>query len=230
MLEEGARDLFEWPRMPRDKGPTEGNHRLTALTGGVLVLLLALVYLTGLLMDALWHIHYAAGFVLIPVVALKLASTGYRAMRYYTGDPVYRAAGPPDPLPRLIAPLMVLSVVIALATGVLLFVERSRSGVLATLHTDAAVVSALLVGIHVLTYLPDALLTIGRELRRLSRTPAAGLRLAAALAVLAIGIVLAVATYDAGVWPARHHEEGMGAATRNDQLSALHPHSVAAVR
>src|SRR6185437_11185645 len=131
--------IIPWFRAPEDKGPTEGNHRLTAITGGLLVPLLTLIFLTGLFMDAWWHIHYAVGFALIPVVLLKLISTGYRALRYYTHHPVYRAAGPPDPLPRLIAPLLALSVIVALATGVALFIQRSRGGVLSTLHTDSAV-------------------------------------------------------------------------------------------
>src|SRR5579864_9329682 len=92
----GLRDIFPWFSPPADKGPTEGNHRLTTLTGSLLVPLLALIFLTGLFMDAWWHIHYAVGFVLIPVVVLKLASTGYRAMRYYMRNPIYQAAGPPD--------------------------------------------------------------------------------------------------------------------------------------
>ena len=39
--------------------------------------------------------HMFIGLVLIGPVALKLASTGYRFVRYYTGAPVYVAKGPP---------------------------------------------------------------------------------------------------------------------------------------
>ena len=203
--------LIPWLRAPEDKGPTEGNHRLTAITGGLLVPLLTLIFLTGLFMDAWWHFHYAVGFALIPVVGLKLISTGYRALRYYTHNPIYRAAGPPDALPRLIAPLLALSVIVALATGVALFVQRSRGGVLSTLHTDSAVASAALIGIHLLTYVPDALAAMLRDLRaHLSR--AASLRLAAAMSALILGIILAVITFSLGVWPARHHDYQNGSA------------------
>src|SRR3982074_2738727 len=180
----GRSGIFPWADPSIDKGPIEGNHRLTALTGSVLAPLLALVFVTGLLMDALWHIHYVVGFVLIPVVALKLASTGYRAMRYYIHNPIYREAGPPELLPRLTAPLLVLSVVTALATGVALYLERSRSGILSTLHTDSAVICAVLVGLHLLTYALDALGAAARELNaRLSRL--GSIRVAAALPSLA---------------------------------------------
>src|SRR5947208_11750958 len=94
------REILPWVHPSTDRGPTEGNHRLTALTGILLVPLLGLIYGTGLLMHVFWHVHYIVGFVLIPVVVLKLASTGYRMIRYYTGSAVYRAAGPPDLLSR----------------------------------------------------------------------------------------------------------------------------------
>lgn len=196
------RDIFPWIGTSADRGPIEGNHRLTALTGSLLALLLALVFLTGLLMDAFWHIHYAVGFVLIPVVVLKLASTGYRAMRYYTGNPLYRAAGPPELLPRVLAPLMVVSVLTALITGVALFVQGSRDGTLSTLHTDSAVCSAVLLGLHFLIYIPDALLTTFRELRARASRPMLS-RVALVAIVLALGITLALVTYDSGVWPSR---------------------------
>src|SRR5690242_13483051 len=149
---DSIREVFPWLGTSVERGPTEGNHRLTAITGSLLAPLLAAIFITGLLMDAWWHIHYVVGFMLIPVVVLKLASTGYRALRYYTHNPTYVAAGPPELLPRLIAPLLALSVVTALATGVALFVQRSRGGVLSTLHTDSAVCAAILIGMHLLIY------------------------------------------------------------------------------
>ena len=197
-----GRSAFPWLGRAEEKGPTEGNHRLTALAGALLTPVLGLVFLTGLFMDMLWHIHYAVGFVLIPLVALKLISTGYRFTRYYTRSPIYQAAGPPDPASRLLAPLLVASVLTALTTGVALFLEHSRSGVLSTLHTDSAVISAGLVGIHVLTHALDALVSVARDLRgRLSRT--ASFRMALVVGALVLGIALAIVTYGSGVWPAR---------------------------
>ena len=49
-------------------------------------------------MGGLVSAHMFIGMVLIPPVLLKLASTGYRFVRYYTGSQAYRAKGPP-PLP-----------------------------------------------------------------------------------------------------------------------------------
>lgn len=181
---------------------TASNHRLTATTGLVLVPLLGLVYLTGLAMDAYWHAHYVIGFVLIPVVALKLAATGWRAIRYYTGSQVYRAAGPPQLGLRLMAPFLVAGTALALGTGVALFAEHSRTGTLSTLHTDSAVVTAGLVGIHFLAYIQDAARSALAELRRLVPRGRAA-RVATLLLALAAGAVIAGLTYADGTWPAR---------------------------
>ena len=65
--------------------------------------------------------------VLIPPVALKLGSTGYRFARYYLGSPVYRAKGPPLLPLRLLAPVLVLTTLLVFATGVL-EMTASRAG------------------------------------------------------------------------------------------------------
>jgi hypothetical protein len=79
-------------------GGTEGNEILTSATAVVLTGLLAAEGLTIVRMGGLVTAHMFIGLVLIPPVLLKLASTGYRFVRYYTGSRAYRAAGPP-PLP-----------------------------------------------------------------------------------------------------------------------------------
>jgi len=181
---------------------TAANHRLTATTGIALLPLLGVVYATGLAMDAYWHVHYLIGFVLLPVVALKLAATGYRALRYYAGSTAYRAAGPPQIGLRLLAPLLVASTVAALATGIALFAEHSRDGTLATLHTDASVIAAVLLGIHALAYLGDAARSALAELGRLVPRGRSA-RLGIVALALSVGGLVAGMTYAGGVWPRR---------------------------
>jgi hypothetical protein len=62
-------------------GP-EGNARLTALTGVVLLVLLAIEGFTLLSLRAMLSWHIFVGVLVVPVVALKVASTGYRFFRY----------------------------------------------------------------------------------------------------------------------------------------------------
>ena len=50
--------------------------------------------------------------MLLGPLAVKMASTGYRFVRYYTHGPAYRSKGPPQPLMRAIAPMVVASMVV----------------------------------------------------------------------------------------------------------------------
>jgi hypothetical protein len=106
----------------------DANGRLTALTGALLFVLLALLGITILGIRDLLPEHLLLGFLIIPPLALKMASTGYRFMRYYTGDARYREAGPPTPLLRLLAPFVVLSTVAVMATGLELWFFGLRFG------------------------------------------------------------------------------------------------------
>lgn len=99
-------------------GGPAGNARLTAWVGAILFVLLLIEGITLVDIHGLISWHITVGLLLIPPVLLKLASTGWRMVRYYTGHPAYRAAGaPPMPL-RLLGPLVVLSTLALVATGV----------------------------------------------------------------------------------------------------------------
>lgn len=136
-------------------GGTMGNERLTAATGILLVVLLAVIGVTLLRLRPLISVHLFIGLVLIPPVALKMASTGYRFMRYYTSNPVYRDRGAPPLALRLIAPAVVASSVAVLATGVaLLFTAPASSDTLRTLHRASFIVWVAFTAIHVLGHLP----------------------------------------------------------------------------
>jgi hypothetical protein len=104
------------------------NERLTALTGAMLLLLLALMGITVLSVKRLLPEHFFVGFLLIPPLALKMASTGYRFVRYYTGDPRYRLAGPPAIFMRLLGPVVVIATVALFATGIEMWLFGLRFG------------------------------------------------------------------------------------------------------
>ena len=76
-------------------GGSAGNRQLTALVAAILVLLLAIEGATLLRLGSLLTVHAFVGMLLIPVVALKLASTGWRMLRYYLGADEYTRHGPP---------------------------------------------------------------------------------------------------------------------------------------
>ena len=103
-------------------GGTDGNELLTSMAGAVLIVLLAVLGVTILRIHQLIWLHLFLGLVLVGPISLKLASTGYRFVRYYTGKPAYRSKGPPEPLMRLTAPIVVASTLVVFATGVLLLI------------------------------------------------------------------------------------------------------------
>ena len=109
-------------RTRRATGGPEGNERLTAASAAVLFVLLAAEGVTIVFLRPLLSAHVFIGMLLIPPVALKTASTGWRFVRYYTGDRGYREKGPPLLPLRLLAPLVVASTVSLFATGVALLV------------------------------------------------------------------------------------------------------------
>ena len=102
------------------RGGPEGNARLTTSIGLVLLVLLIVETLTTLSARSLLPIHIFLGLLLLPPVALKLASTGWRFLRYYAGDKLYRHEGPPRLLLRLLAPLLIVSTLVLFGSGIAL--------------------------------------------------------------------------------------------------------------
>src|SRR3954447_16682109 len=109
-------------------GGSVGNERLTAATGGTLLVLLAVEGVTILFLRPLLSVHIFVGMLLIPPVALKVGSAGWRVVRYYTGSSAYVAKGPPHWFMRMLAPLVVAATAALFATGVALIVLGPHSG------------------------------------------------------------------------------------------------------
>jgi hypothetical protein len=196
----GPADPATAPAALRDADGPEGNERLTALTGGVLLLLFAAEGVTILSLRSLLTWHFFIGLLLIGPVCLKLGSTGYRFLRYYSGSPAYRRKGPPAPLLRLLGPLVVLTSVAVLGTGVLLGLVGGRSlgpFPLLLLHKASFLLWAGVMSVHVLAYIWRLPGLITADLRRGSarhsaqRLAGAGVRWALLAASLAGGLVLA---------------------------------------
>lgn len=178
-------------------GGTIGNERLTAATGILLVVLLAVIGVTLLRLRPLISEHLFVGLVLIPVVCLKLASTGYRFVRYYTSDPAYHKRGAPPILLRASAPILVATSAAVLASGVaLLFLGPGSSGTLRLLHKASFIAWAAFFALHVLGHLPDMqkifLTNHGSRLEYNRHAAGASGRVVSLIGALVAGIVLAI--------------------------------------
>jgi hypothetical protein len=218
-------------------GGTEGNERLTVLTGALLIVLLAVLGVTIVRIGQLIWLHLFLGLVLIGPVALKLASTGYRFMRYYTADPPYRRKGPPAPALRMLGPVLVGLTVVVWATGVALLLIGSQSSTRDTLvlvHKVSFIVWIVVTAVHVLGHLPELVRfnRISRQTRTEigalraqipgfggaadpplgERIPGAGGRWASILVAMVLGLALASAFIPQyGTWTAsgslHHHHD-----------------------
>lgn len=184
------------PRLLR--GGTEGNARLTALTGLVLLGLLAAEGVTILAIRPLLSVHVFVGLLLIPPVALKLAATGYRFFRYYTRDFEYVRKGPPVLLMRmLVAPGLVASTLGVFGTGVALLVVGPREGIVLGLHKASFVVWIVAFGIHVLVYLLRVPTLVGADWGRGATRDGATVRYGVVAVSLVAGLTLAIAALPA---------------------------------
>ena len=115
--------------------------------------MLAVEGLTILAIRPLLSVHVFVGLLLIPPVALKLGSTGYRLLRYYTRAAEYVRKGPPLLIMRmLVAPVLVAATLVVFATGVTLLAVGPGGGFVLRLHKASFIVWLGAFGIHVLAY------------------------------------------------------------------------------
>ncbi len=198
-------------------GGTAGNERLTAATGAVLLGLLAVIGVTILRLRPLLSVHLFVGMLLIPPVLLKISTTGYRFVRYYTSNAPYRAKGPPPDALRMIAPMVILSTVAVLASGVVLLLEGPSSrATLLPIHKVGFFVWLAFTGLHVLGHLPRLATLLRADYSRSAALTSdvrgrSGRTLALAGALVA-GVVLAIVVIpDFAAWihsASAFHREG----------------------
>lgn len=172
----------------------EGNEILTSAAAAVLTGLLAAEGITIIRMGGLVSVHMFIGLLLIPPALLKIGSVGYRFVRYYTGARAYRVNGPPLLLLRLLAPVLVVSTVGVLATGVWLLLLGHRSDQVLQLHQIASIVFGVVFAIHFLAYAPRMVRSLRADWGPIRRQaiPGTGLRGMLVAAALGAGLALSL--------------------------------------
>ena len=198
--------LRHWRAAAGAWGPP-GNERLTTSVGLILLVLLAIEALTTLALRSYLSVHIFLGLLLLPPIALKLASTGWRFVRYYTGNVPYRLEGPPRLLLRLLAPLLIASTLVLFGTGVALIVVGG-GGWLKGVHGLSFAVWGVLMIVHIIAYIARTLRIGPADWRGHAEQIVAGARSrrAALGGALLAGVILASATYPA--WRHQRREHG----------------------
>ncbi len=175
----------------------EGNERLTAMVAVLLLLLLFLVGLTVPIANAQTRLHVFLGVLVIPPVLLKIGSTVWRFLRYYSGNISYRRKGPPILLLRLLGPVLVVLTLIMLFSGVglVIWAPTSMRASLAQIHRLSFILWFAAMTLHVLGHLKDTVTYAPRDFVRRTRrrVRGAGPRAWVTLCGLALGVVCAVA-------------------------------------
>jgi hypothetical protein len=176
-----------------------GNARLTGGAAATLLVLLALEGATIPFIGGLVGPHVFIGMLLLPPLALKLGSTGWRFARYYLRAPAYLRKGPPNVVMRMLAPGVVLTTLALFATGVALAIAGpDGSGSLKLWHKASFIAWFALMTVHVLGHVlevpelaaPDWRRAGGRE----ARLAGTGPRVLALGGSLVLGLALALAT------------------------------------
>ncbi|MGH8860761.1 MAG: hypothetical protein ACRDVG_05925 [Jatrophihabitantaceae bacterium] len=187
----------------------EGNARLTASNGLLLIALLAVEGVTILNVRQMITLHMYLGIMLLGPVLLKTASTVYRFVRYYRGAEPYRRKGPPHPVLRLIGPALILTTLAVLGTGIGLIATgpRHREPLL-TLHQASFIAWVALIAVHVLGHLRAATLETWHDLRPVPGDAAStrrATRAAAVITALLVGVGAATALMpSATAWTSAH--------------------------
>jgi hypothetical protein len=175
-------------------GGSDGNERLTAATAAVLLVLLAAEGATLVAIGRLLLPHVFLGFLLIPPVVLKLASTSWRVIRYYRRSDEYVRRGPPALLLRVVvAPVTVVATVALFASGVAV-VALGRSGLLLGLHKVSFIVWFVAMSLHVLAHVLELPRLLAVDWWRGDRLGGRRLRQLVLVGTLGAGLVLAFAT------------------------------------
>jgi len=182
-------------------GGSEGNKRLTGATAAVLLFLLAAEGVTIPFIAPLLPVHVFLGLMLVPPLLVKLAATGYRFLRYYSGHPSYRSEGPPRTGLRLLAPVVVVSSTVLFASGLGLLFRGPPGGALLGLHKASFVVWLFSTGAHVLAHLRSLPRLVAADWTSDRALPGSRQRRLLVAATLIAGLALALALLPSeGTW------------------------------
>jgi hypothetical protein len=174
-------------------GGVSGNARLTGAVAVALLVLLAAEGVTIPFIGKWLGPHMFIGLLLVPPVALKMASTGYRFARYYTHDEPYVRKGPPPIALRVLAPGVVLTTLAVFGTGVALLFTGPPSNTLIFAHKLSFIAWVALMSLHVLGHLlelPRLASADWRRGNREARLAGAGMRASALAAAIVVGVGL----------------------------------------
>ncbi len=180
----------------------EGNARITGLVGAILLIVLAIEGYTLLDVRGMFTLHVFIGLFVIPMIFVKIGTTAFRFFRYYRGTEAYRRKGPPHPILRIGAPVVVVSTVGMLVAGVITLAvgPRHREPWL-TIHQGFFAVWVVVTTVHVLGHALETWRLSRDDLVDKPPVPRRGARFGVILASLVVGLVVGILSLKwTGAW------------------------------
>ena len=168
-----------------------GNERLTALVSLVLLVLIIAELITSAFLRIWLPAHTVVGVLLAGPLLVKMGSTGWRFLRYYTRAPAYVRRGPPPLVLRVLSPVLLVTTLVMIGSGIGLVVTGPLQPFLLT-HVFSALVWLPLIAVHSLAHLQQVPRSIASDwsTRQGSRFHAGrGLRLGINLGALLFGVI-----------------------------------------
>lgn len=171
-----------------------GNERLTALVSLVLLVLIIVELVTSAFLRVWLPTHTVVGVLLAGPLLVKMGSTSWRFVRYYTRVPAYVHRGPPPLILRVLGPVLLITTLVMVGSGIELVVTGPIQPFLLA-HVFSALVWLPLITVHSLAHLQQVPRSIASDwnTQQGSRFHVGrGLRLGTNLGALLLGVIAAV--------------------------------------
>lgn len=171
------------------------NERLTAMAALVLFVLILVELLVTAKLHTLLSVHIFVGVLMSGPLVVKMFSTGYRFVRYYTGSSVFVEKGPPHWLLRLAAPFLVFLTMLVFVSGfALVILGPKRMGIFFDVHAASVALWIPLVAVHVYAYLRKVPRNVAGDLANqpAAHVPGRNGRLTLNVLSLVVGLVAAI--------------------------------------
>ena len=172
-----------------------GNERMTTLAGAVLLVLIVVELVTVPTLRALLSVHVFVGVLLAGPLAVKIGSTGYRFLRYYTGSPAFVRKGPPRLALRVLSPLILAATLVVIGSGIgLLVTGPTQAGPLRIVHVLSTLIWLPVIATHVFAYIRRVPRSLADDWSNhpTEQAPGRGLRLGVNLGALLAGGIAAM--------------------------------------
>jgi hypothetical protein len=178
-------------QQPEQDTGVMGNERLTTVVSLVLLVLIIVELVTSAFLRLWLTAHTVVGVLLAGPLLLKMGATGWRFLRYYTRAPAYVHRGPPPLMLRVLGPVLLVTTLVMIGSGIGLVVTGPLQPFLLT-HVFSALLWLPLIAVHSLAHFQHVKRSIASDWssRQGSRFPIGRvLRLGANLGALLLGVI-----------------------------------------